>query len=149
MTKFNGNKTQVITMLIGLIGSIVVGIGGLFFVFLADDDDLKKAEWFLILSGVGLFISTVSLYSNMTIEVIVSDDYICINKPGRTEMKSQIVNFSDIISVSCAKKLTPITKQLVTSVSIVTKTGTKLINNIEKPDELTKIINEKIDTEEQ
>ena len=153
MTRFSASKKQLRSLLVMFICSIVISIVGIYFlVYDANhfcDDYIKIAGYLFIIVGIFNFISTIFSYLNTTFEVIINDDFICINKAGFSEAKSQIVNFSDIISVSCAKKVTPITKQLVTSVCIVTKIGTKIINNIQNPDELTKVINEKIDTEEQ
>lgn len=153
MEKFNASKTQLKSLLIMFIGSIVTGAVGIYFlVYDANhfcDDYIKISGYMFLFGGICFLFATVSFYFNTTFEVILNEDYICINKPGFNTAKSEIIKYSDIISVNCIEKTLPITSRTVTTISLNTKVGLKSIVNIENAGKCSNLIKEKISKEQE
>lgn len=148
MERFVTSKTQIKTLVIGFVCSlilIILGIGTLIYDANNSCEDFVKFSGIMYLIGGACFLFSITMnYANTVTEVIFNEDYLCINKPGLTSPKSEIIKYSDIISVDSNEKRIPLLNDYVTTIVLNTKLGTKPIVNIEKTSKFLETVNQKI-----
>lgn len=148
MERFVTSRTQIKLLVIRFLCSLillVLGIGCLIYCANNSDENLVKLMGIAyIFGGVCSLFSGIMFYANTVTEVIFNEDYLCINRPGLTSQKSEIIKYSDIISVNCKEKRIILLNDYNTTIVLNTKLGIKPIVNIEKTSKFLETVNQKI-----